>query len=283
MIDSIANFLLRLFDDFSLKRLFTSILVIIMLAVVVLVYERYTSNFELNRIQKSAEILSALQKIDSGKSDLSKESQIIQAQLIADLGRLVGQKPVTLAIPQTVMDWVSSEKTKNFILGAAPWLFILLLSVPGSITRPKKNVSTLVTVLMISLLCGWLSSLLQLKWSSSVVFILFLIVPLLIVGVIGMLAAIAIPQFSAYRMKAYNSSAIATLRDAVTTIEAFFLDHQIYPQSLEQAGLLPTQHQVNISYEPLPEDRYSLSASHEKGNKIFSVFSETNEISSIDK
>ncbi len=52
---------------------------------------------------------------------------------------------------------------------------------------------------------------------------------LIVVAIIGILAAIAIPQFSAYRAKAYNSAAQSDLKNAKTNLEAFFADNQKYP------------------------------------------------------
>jgi len=52
---------------------------------------------------------------------------------------------------------------------------------------------------------------------------------LIVVAIIGILAAIAIPQFSAYRVKAYNSSASSDLRNLKTALESSFADSQKYP------------------------------------------------------
>ena len=52
---------------------------------------------------------------------------------------------------------------------------------------------------------------------------------LIVVAIIGILAAIAIPQFSLYRVKAYNSAALADLRNFKTSMEAAFADTQAYP------------------------------------------------------
>jgi len=52
---------------------------------------------------------------------------------------------------------------------------------------------------------------------------------LIVVAIIAILAAIAIPQFSQYRQKAYNSSAVADLRNAKTQLEAYFADTTQYP------------------------------------------------------
>jgi type IV pilus assembly protein PilA len=52
---------------------------------------------------------------------------------------------------------------------------------------------------------------------------------LIVVAIIGILAAIAIPQFSAYRAKAYNSAAQSDLRNLKTQMESAFADNQQYP------------------------------------------------------
>ena len=52
---------------------------------------------------------------------------------------------------------------------------------------------------------------------------------LIVVAIIGILAAIAIPQFSAYRVKAYNNSAASDLRNMKTAIEAVMIEEQTYP------------------------------------------------------
>lgn len=52
---------------------------------------------------------------------------------------------------------------------------------------------------------------------------------LVVVAIIGILAAIAIPQFAAYRQRAYNASAQSDLRNFKTTMEAYFADYQKYP------------------------------------------------------
>jgi type IV pilus assembly protein PilA len=52
---------------------------------------------------------------------------------------------------------------------------------------------------------------------------------LIVVAIIGILAAIAIPQFSTYRAKAYNSAAQSDLRNLKTQMESAFADDQQYP------------------------------------------------------
>lgn len=55
---------------------------------------------------------------------------------------------------------------------------------------------------------------------------------LIVIAIIAILAAIAIPQFARYRVRAYNGAAESDLRNARTTYEAFFADWQHYPDAL---------------------------------------------------
>jgi type IV pilus assembly protein PilA len=54
---------------------------------------------------------------------------------------------------------------------------------------------------------------------------------LIVVAIIAILAAIAIPQFSAYRIRGFNASANSDSRNLATTQEALFADTQAYGES----------------------------------------------------
>ena len=53
---------------------------------------------------------------------------------------------------------------------------------------------------------------------------------LIVVAIIGILAAIAIPQFSSYRAKAYNSAAQSDVRNFKTQMEAHAAEEEVYPE-----------------------------------------------------
>lgn len=55
---------------------------------------------------------------------------------------------------------------------------------------------------------------------------------LIVVAIIGILAAIAIPQFSNYRIRGFNTAASADLKNSRTNLEAFFSDWQVYPSTV---------------------------------------------------
>ena len=60
---------------------------------------------------------------------------------------------------------------------------------------------------------------------------------LVVVAIIGILAAIAIPQFSAYRSRGFNARVAADARNAATAQEAYFVDNSTYATGA--CGTLP--------------------------------------------
>jgi type IV pilus assembly protein PilA len=52
---------------------------------------------------------------------------------------------------------------------------------------------------------------------------------LIVVAVIGILAAIMIPSFSLYRDRAYNTSAVSDLKASKLLLEAYYYEHRSYP------------------------------------------------------
>jgi type IV pilus assembly protein PilA len=56
---------------------------------------------------------------------------------------------------------------------------------------------------------------------------------LIVVAIIAILAAIAIPQFASYRMRGYNAAANSDLRNLKTALEAYYADAQAYPLTIK--------------------------------------------------
>ena len=58
---------------------------------------------------------------------------------------------------------------------------------------------------------------------------------LIVVAIIGILAAIAIPQFAAYRTRGFNSASVSDVRSIATSEAAFFADWRSFAISEEAA------------------------------------------------
>ena len=52
---------------------------------------------------------------------------------------------------------------------------------------------------------------------------------MIVVAIIGILAAIAIPQFAAYRVRAQNKAAASDVRNISTDLHGYYADNQVYP------------------------------------------------------
>ena len=98
---------------------------------------------------------------------------------------------------------------------------------------------------------------------------------MIVIAIIGILAAIAIPQFSAYRTRSYNSAANSDIRNACTAQEAYYIDEQTYAQALSSItgssyGLY-TSENVNLTVVDGDATGYTMQAFHSSGNKTWSV------------
>jgi type IV pilus assembly protein PilA len=106
---------------------------------------------------------------------------------------------------------------------------------------------------------------------------------LVVVAIIGILAAIAIPQFSAHRQKAFNSAALSDTKNFQSDMEACFSANQAYPtmaaggvtltggSSTSTPGLtFSTSKGVSVWYES-NATAYLADVWHESGSKQFGV------------
>jgi hypothetical protein len=96
----------------------------------------------------------------------------------------------------------------------------------------------------------------------------------LVVFLIGMLAAIAIPQFAAFRVRSYNAAAQADLRNTATAQEAYYVDNETYTDSIESLtesyGYYPNQG-VTVEIISAGEYNYHMIAFHEKGTITYQI------------
>jgi len=96
----------------------------------------------------------------------------------------------------------------------------------------------------------------------------------IVIAIIGILAAIAIPQFSAYRTRSYNSAAQADLRNAATAQEAYYVDNQTYQGTV--TSLMGSTYGLFTSANVFLSGgadavRYTMTAYHSSGDKTYSL------------
>jgi len=91
---------------------------------------------------------------------------------------------------------------------------------------------------------------------------------LVVVAIIGILAAIAIPQFSAYRAQGFNARASSDLRNLATAEEAYFAANAAYTSVLDDLTGFKQSPGVDITVGP-SATFFTAVASHTNGDKTF--------------
>ncbi len=98
---------------------------------------------------------------------------------------------------------------------------------------------------------------------------------MIVIAIIGILAAIAIPQFSAYRTRSYNSSAQADLRNSATAQEAYYVDNSAYTQDEDLlAGTtygFYTSNKVVFTIAGADDVSYVMEAFHPSGDSSYII------------
>ena len=96
-----------------------------------------------------------------------------------------------------------------------------------------------------------------------------------LIAIVGILAAIAIPQFSAYRTRSYNAAAQADLRSAITAQEAYYVDNGSYTASIQRLSgteyALTLSQGVTIEILSAGKDDYHMTAFHCNGDNKYQI------------
>ena len=104
---------------------------------------------------------------------------------------------------------------------------------------------------------------------------------LVVIAIIGILSTIAVPQYSEYRKRAYDSAARSDVRNIITAEEMYYLDNNRYTANLSElqgfkpsSGVLVTVNVSNVSNTEA--QAWQVVANHPRGsaNKKFCYNSE---------
>jgi type IV pilus assembly protein PilA len=99
---------------------------------------------------------------------------------------------------------------------------------------------------------------------------------MIVIAIIGILAAIAIPQFVAYRQKSYNTEAKAELKNFYTACQAYFADSapKDCTESLVSSFFIPQSPGVQIHVKAgSGTEMIGTTAFHQAGTQTYSITS----------
>ncbi|MFC1840476.1 type IV pilin protein [Thermodesulfobacteriota bacterium] len=97
---------------------------------------------------------------------------------------------------------------------------------------------------------------------------------MIVIAIIGILAAVAIPQFSTYRTRSYNSGAMSDLRNVANAQEAYYVDNRAYTNTLSNLltsdyGLVVSNGvNINVSGD---SSGYIITAYHSSGDRTYTL------------
>jgi Tfp pilus assembly major pilin PilA len=100
---------------------------------------------------------------------------------------------------------------------------------------------------------------------------LLIVVPIFFVAIIGILAAIAIPQFEAYRQRGYNAQAKTEIQSACDIASSILIDNPQKTISLRELGAkgLKLSPDIELIIHDGTSESLNIRASHNRGNKIY--------------
>ena len=95
---------------------------------------------------------------------------------------------------------------------------------------------------------------------------------MIVIAIIGILAAIAVPQFNVYRVRGYNIGSKSDVKNAAIAQEAYYVDNKTYtssPDDLAAYGFRQTQAVVlSVTGD---DNAYTITAYHGSGDKTYTL------------
>ena len=99
---------------------------------------------------------------------------------------------------------------------------------------------------------------------------------MIVIAIIGILAAIAIPNFISYRRRAYNSAANSDAKNIYTSAQAYYTDHSTGEPTLANLvsyGFRQTS-DVTVTVTSGTQSSFGATTAHGSGDKTYTVASD---------
>jgi len=96
---------------------------------------------------------------------------------------------------------------------------------------------------------------------------------MIVIAIIGILAAIAIPNFITYRQRGYDAAANADVKNAFTAAQAYFADYEsgtVTENILTDYGYVQSP-SVTVDVVSGTQGSLSITTVHSKGSKTYTI------------
>jgi hypothetical protein len=162
IFESIFDFLDKIVQDFSWRRLITFFLFLFLLGAGFVLFEEYTNTFHLSRLERSVALMKELRALrDSVSSDSSLAG--IYSGMRNDLDVLVNKRSFGPSISPIV--W-------RGLAGSAPWILTILAFLPG-VRRGQTDNSIIRGGIVFVVLFGGIGMLLPDSWGPNINYIVY--------------------------------------------------------------------------------------------------------------
>jgi prepilin-type N-terminal cleavage/methylation domain-containing protein len=95
---------------------------------------------------------------------------------------------------------------------------------------------------------------------------------MIVIAIIGILAAIAIPQFAAYRARSFNAAALADLRNTATSQEAYYADNMTYANGTTPLSEYGYSTSDNVTLDTVGTGTaYTITSYNANGTKTYTL------------
>ncbi len=96
---------------------------------------------------------------------------------------------------------------------------------------------------------------------------------MIVIAIIGILAAIAIPNFVTYRQRGYDAGALADAKNGFTAAQAYFTDYEtgtVNAAKLGSYGYVPTT-SVTLTVTAGSQTNLAIQTWHGNGSKTYTI------------
>ena len=180
-----ASAIVNLSQGLTWKRALVIGLLIVFAVVGLLVFERYTNSFRLNRLQKAADVLAVLNEIEADTLDSSPAVERLHNEIAAELAEALRTDPPSLALPTISGAAPRHAAWLKLLFGAMPWLLLALVSLPSALRGSEAGLGGVIAFLFVGGFFGVLGLLIPAwfwPWLNLVVYPL--VHPLLLVALL---------------------------------------------------------------------------------------------------